>query len=145
MSYLQYVNIRQGTASVSRFSHGNTLPLTQRPFGMAAFAPQTDAKGNWFYHPNDRCLEGVRLTHQPSPWVGDFGTLILMPQAGDNKAFESWRRWSGYRPDSKLVPFSYFDEWLVSKTLCQQAEPPLCKGRWHGFCRDGGIVLFCFL
>ena len=107
MSYLQYVNIRQGTASVSRFSHGNTLPLTQRPFGMAAFAPQTDAKGNWFYHPNDRCLEGVRLTHQPSPWVGDFGTLILMPQAGDNKAFESWRRWSGYRPEEAVLQPHY--------------------------------------
>lgn len=106
MSFLEYVNIRQGTASVSRFSHGNTLPLTQRPFGMAAFAPQTERKNQWFYHPDDRCLEGVRLTHQPSPWVGDFGTLILLPQAG-TKAFEPWLRWSGYRPEEAVLSPHY--------------------------------------
>ena len=36
MGYIQYVNIKQGTDSVNRFSNGNTLPLVQRPFGFAA-------------------------------------------------------------------------------------------------------------
>lgn len=106
MSVLDYVNIRQGTASTPRFSHGNTLPLTARPFGMTMFAPQTERRGNWFYHPADRSLEGVRLTHQPSPWVGDFGTLLLLPQAGQ-KAFEPQRRWSGYRPEEAVLQPPY--------------------------------------
>ncbi|MBQ7303027.1 MAG: GH92 family glycosyl hydrolase [Clostridia bacterium] len=98
---LDYVNIRQGTASTPSFSHGNTLPLTQRPFGMAAFAPQTARGGNWFYHPDAATLDGVRLTHQPSPWVGDFGALLLTPQAGE----PSFAPQSAYSPaDALLAP-----------------------------------------
>ena len=105
MKYIPYVNIKQGSASVHRFSNGNTLPLTQRPFGMAAFAPQTKSDSSWFYHPADRCLEGVRLTHQPSPWIADYGSLIFMPQQGVTPAFSAGERWSGYRPqDAVLQP-----------------------------------------
>lgn len=81
--YLPYVNIKMGTDSVMRYSRGNTLPLTQLPFAMASFCPQTErVKGQeaWFYKPNVPYLEGIRLTHQPSPWIGDYGTLLLTPQ-----------------------------------------------------------------
>ena len=99
MSCLEAVNICQGTDSSPSFSHGNTLPLVQRPFGMAAFAPQTKQRGNWFYHPADRTLEGIRLTHQPSPWLGDFGTLLLTPQAGE----PSFTPRSGYQPEQAVL------------------------------------------
>lgn len=115
MKYLPYVHIRQGTASSPRFSHGNTLPLTQLPFGMAGFAPQTEVKRpGWFYHPEDRTLEGVRLTHQPSPWIGDYGALLFMPQAGKPET-SSERRWSGYRPEeANLHPHYLKVEFLRS-------------------------------
>lgn len=59
MNLLRYVNIKQGTKSESRFSSGNTLPLTQLPFGMAGFAPQTNGgRKNWYYHPDDRAWRG---------------------------------------------------------------------------------------
>ena len=52
MSYIESVDIRQGTKSTPRYSNGNTLPLTQLPFGMASFVPQTNGgNGNWFYYP----------------------------------------------------------------------------------------------
>ena len=76
--YLSYVNIKMGTDSVMRYSNGNTLPLTQLPFAMAAFCPQTEVisgQEGWFYKPNAPYCEGVRLTHQPSPWIGDYGTF----------------------------------------------------------------------
>ena len=79
MKYLPLVNVKQGTRSVPRFSNGNTLPLTQLPFAMLGFAPQTKG-GSWFYHPGDRCLEGIRLTHQPSPWISDYGAFVFTPQ-----------------------------------------------------------------
>ena len=83
MDFLHYVNIRQGTASEPRFSTGNTLPLVATPWGMNAFALQTRASdGGWFYHPAHRQCEGVRLTHQPSPWVRDYAHFVLMPQSG---------------------------------------------------------------
>ncbi len=106
MKYIPYVNVKQGSASVHRFSHGNTLPLTQRPFGMAAFAPQTKSDSSWFYHPADRCLEGVRLTHQPSPWIADYGSLIFMPQRG-RIALSAGERWSGYRPEEAVLQPHY--------------------------------------
>lgn len=82
MDYIQYVNIKQGTKSQRRFSNGNTLPLIQRPFGFAAFAPQTDSsRGPWFYHPDDRSFEGIRLTHQPSPWISEHGAIVIQPQS----------------------------------------------------------------
>lgn len=107
MNLLRYVNIKQGTKSERRFSSGNTLPLTQLPFGMAGFVPQTDGgRGNWYYHPDDRSLEGVRLTHQPSPWIGDYGALLFQPQEGEPQ----WHpdgRWSGYRPEEAVLRPDY--------------------------------------
>ncbi len=105
MSYSQYVNIKQGSASVHRFSNGNTLPLIQRPFAMCAFAAQTQSKDSWFFHPDARSLEGVRITHQPSPWIADYGTIVFMPQKR-NPIF-SENRWSGYRPDEAVMTPSY--------------------------------------
>ena len=82
-NFLKYVNIKQGTLSEPRFSTGNTLPLTCAPFGMNSFAVQTRASGGgWFYSPLHRQTEGIRLTHQPSPWVRDYGHFVLMPQSG---------------------------------------------------------------
>ena len=106
MKYIPFVNIKQGSASVHRFSHGNTLPFTQLPFAMNAFAPQTKSDSSWFFHPSDRCLEGVRLTHQPSPWIADYGSPIFMPQK-HKPAFGAGQRWSGYRPQEAVLQPHY--------------------------------------
>ncbi len=105
MKYLPFVNIKQGTASQRRFSNGNTLPLTALPHALAAFAPQTDGgRESWFYHPADRSFEGIRLTHQPSPWMGDFSYLCFMPES-DGVFVSPDARWSGFRPeDARLNP-----------------------------------------
>ena len=103
MKKIDFVRTKQGSASTRRFSNGNTLPLTQLPFGMAAFVPQTASdRGNWFYHPTDRCLEGIRLTHQPSPWIGDYGAILLMPQSGIHET-DPERRWSGCRTEDQIL------------------------------------------
>ena len=98
MKYLPYVNAKMGTKSVKRRSYGNTLPLTQLPFGMTSFCLQTDGTTAWFYQPDHEFVEGVRLTHQPSPWIRDYGTLLMMPQ-NDVVADQYQKAWSGYRPE----------------------------------------------
>lgn len=105
MKLLELVNIKQGTDSKSRFSNGNTLPIVQIPYGFAAFAPQTDSsRGNWFYHPTDRSFEGIRLTRQPSPWIGEQGAICILPQR-DIPYERPGMRWSGFRPgDAVLQP-----------------------------------------
>ena len=116
MKYCNFVNTKQGSKSTHRYSNGNTLPLVQLPFGMASFAPQTESDKRWYYHPDSRSLEGIRLTHQPSPWIADYGAFVLMPQnkklgaSGDS-------RWSGYRPeDAVLTPYYLKTRFLRSKS-----------------------------
>ena len=105
MKYIEYVNIKQGTDSQMRFSNGNTLPLTALPHSHAMFAPQTNcSRGAWYYHPKDRSFEGIRLTHQASPWVNDFSYFCFMPQT-DRLIADENNRWSGFRPaDAELMP-----------------------------------------
>lgn len=118
MRLIKHVNIKQGTKSVHRFSGGNTLPLTQLPFAMAGFAPQTKSNmGPWFYHPDDRCIEGVRLTHQPSPWIGEYGAIVLMPQT-QSPQVNSDKRWSGFRPEEAVLQPDYMKiKFLRSRTV----------------------------
>ena len=107
MDFLQYVNIKQGSRSVSRFSQGNTLPLIQRPFGFASFAPQTNSdRGAWFYHPEDRSFEGIRLTHQPSPWIGDWAPLLVTVQT-ERPYSGLWQSWSGFDPKKAVLQPHY--------------------------------------
>ncbi|MBQ8545439.1 MAG: GH92 family glycosyl hydrolase [Clostridia bacterium] len=87
MNYLNYVNTKMGTDSNIAFSRGNTLPLCQLPFGMCAFAPQTTTEKEhreWFFEPNNDRIDGIRLTHQPSPWIGDYGTFLFAPTGGES-------------------------------------------------------------
>ena len=79
--FVNKVNPLQGTASDREFSTGNTLPITARPFGMHHWSLQTAAP-NWFFHPAHRKVWGVRLTHQPSPWIGDYGSLLVTAFTG---------------------------------------------------------------
>ncbi|MFV0416641.1 MAG: GH92 family glycosyl hydrolase [Chthoniobacterales bacterium] len=83
MNFCSHVNILQGTASTRDFSTGNTMPLVARPWGLHHWSLQT-ALGRWKFHPDHRKLLGVRLTHQPSPWMGDYGNLLLLPFCGEH-------------------------------------------------------------
>ena len=113
MQLLKYVNVLQGTKSSSRFSCGNTLPMVQRPFGMGGFTIQTNGKnGNWFFSPDDRCVEGIRLTHQPSPWIGDYGCVCFMPQT-DQVYPTAEKGWSSYRPDKAVIRPDILDVFLL--------------------------------
>ncbi|VTU68868.1 alpha-1,2-mannosidase (putative) [Lactobacillus plantarum JDM1] [Lactiplantibacillus plantarum] len=70
---IDQIDIRQGTANSPQHSHGNCLPYSGVPFGMNYFAVQTNgANGAWFFQPDTPRFEGIRLTHQPSPWIGDY-------------------------------------------------------------------------
>jgi predicted alpha-1,2-mannosidase len=81
IDWLGYVNILQGTDSHYELSHGNTLPLVGVPWGMVDWTLE-NATGRWFFEPNGK-IDGFRATHQLSPWNGDYGQFVLMPQSGD--------------------------------------------------------------
>lgn len=128
MKYCNYVNTKQGSKSVHRFSNGNTLPLVQLPFGMTAFCPQTvENNVRWYYHPDSRSFEGLRLTHQPSPWIADYGAILFMPQNKLLGGADGETRWSGFRPeDAVLTP--YYLHYRLLRTKCDLELAPTERG-----------------
>ena len=107
-----HVNTLTGTQSRYDLSHGNSLPLVARPWGFNSWSPQTDnADGSWFFHPEDVRLFGIRCTHQPSPWIGDYGTFRIQATMHDGSHGDSWQ-YSSYMPSmSQWLPY-YWDAHL---------------------------------
>ncbi len=93
---LRHVNILQGTDSHHGFSKGNTLPLVALPFGMNHWSAQTTDSSNWFFSPQHQTLQGIRCTHQPSPWMGDYGHFTVMANTGAVPHLSAWRRARSY-------------------------------------------------
>ncbi len=82
-----YVDTRRGTNSTGGFSRGNNLPITAVPNGFNFFTPVTDATSHsWEYdyqrgnnEDNLPMLEGLAISHEPSPWMGDRNQMSIMP------------------------------------------------------------------
>lgn len=103
---LSLVSVLQGTNSSVDFSRGNTLPIVALPFGMAHWTLQSHDRPGWFFEPGSNRLQGVRLTHQLSPWLGDYGYATLLPITGDPDP-DPDRRSSSYRPQEvEITPAS---------------------------------------
>lgn len=75
----RYTDIRLGSDSTREFSNGNTLPLVGSPHGNNYLTLKSREDSSFFFNPNDRRLLCLRLTHQPSPWMGDFSYLEILP------------------------------------------------------------------
>jgi predicted alpha-1,2-mannosidase len=80
---VDWVNILQGTASTQEFSRGNTLPIAALPFGMAHWTLQSHDDTPWMFQPGVRRIQGIRCTHQLSPWLSDYGQAAFLPFRGD--------------------------------------------------------------
>ncbi|MFG1764695.1 GH92 family glycosyl hydrolase [Micromonospora parva] len=105
-----YVDTRRGTNSSIGFSRGNNLPITAVPNGFNFFTPVTDATSDsweYEYHRNNNAanlpmLQGLAISHEPSPWMGDRNQMSVMPVVGGGAL-------TG-QPASRAVTFSHDDE-----------------------------------
>jgi predicted alpha-1,2-mannosidase len=103
---VELVNLLQGTDSTPVFSRGNTLPIAALPFGMGHWTLQSSANSPWMFQPGERRIQGLRLTHQLSPWLSDYGQTTFLPFRGEIDP-EAGARASSYRPeDARLSPNS---------------------------------------
>lgn len=89
------VNPLVGTQSSFELSTGNTYPAIAMPWGMNFWTPQTGENGSgWQYVYTDNKIRGLKQTHQPSPWINDYGVFSLMPETGavrlDHRDRGSW-------------------------------------------------------
>lgn len=81
---VQFVNPRIGSQSSFELSNGNTYPAVAHPWGMNFWTPQTEPHDSrWIYKYDSKSINGFRCTHQPSPWIGDYGAFSVMPEVGE--------------------------------------------------------------
>ncbi|MBR1889942.1 MAG: GH92 family glycosyl hydrolase [Alloprevotella sp.] len=81
--FAAYVNPLVGTESSFELSTGNTYPAIATPWGMNAWVAQTGPNGDgWQYTYGAKKIRGFKQTHQPSPWINDYGVFSLMPVVG---------------------------------------------------------------
>ena len=91
--YVKYVNPLIGTDTSFELSNGNTYPAIARPWGMNFWTPQTGKMGDgWGYTYKAEHIVGFKQTHQPSPWINDYGAFSVMPSVGELKVLEQDRR-----------------------------------------------------
>ncbi|MFI8526485.1 GH92 family glycosyl hydrolase [Promicromonospora sukumoe] len=89
------VDTRRGTHSTGAYSRGNNVPAAAVPNGFTMWVPLTDAASErWLYSwaahngPDNRPrLQGVGISHEPSPWMGDRDQLAfhLVPAGPDGE------------------------------------------------------------
>lgn len=76
----ELVNPLMGTDSKYSLSNGNTYPAIARPWGMNFWMPQTGNMGDgWAYQYSANKILGFKQTHQPSPWINDYGQFSILP------------------------------------------------------------------
>jgi predicted alpha-1,2-mannosidase len=105
---VELVNPLNGTASTFELSHGNTYPAIALPWGMNFWTPQTGKMGNgWAYSYYSDSIRGLRQTHQPSPWINDYGAFSMMPVVGTLKLTESDRASKFSHSNEVAKPYYY--------------------------------------
>ncbi|MGN0833095.1 MAG: GH92 family glycosyl hydrolase [Kiritimatiellia bacterium] len=117
-----------GTANTPAISCGNLYPCMARPWGAHAWTPQTGDNGaDRIYDYADQRLRGIRLTHQPSPWIGDYGPLALLPTKEltrfDPEARASWfsHKTECARPHLYRVYLADYDTTVEVTPTCSAA------------------------
>lgn len=112
-SPVDYVNTLVGTQSKFELSTGNTYPAIAMPWGMNFWTPQTGDMGDgWTYTYNADKIKGFKQTHQPSPWMNDYGQFALMPVTG-GVVFEQNQRASWFSHKAEIAKPYYYKVYLA--------------------------------
>lgn len=122
-SPVDYVNPLVGTQSKFTLSTGNTYPAVALPWGMNFWTPQTGDMGNgWAYCYTDDKIKGFKQTHQPSPWINDYGQFALMPVTGGKKFLQNERgSWFSHKAET-AKPY-YYSVYLADHDVKTEITP----------------------
>lgn len=110
---VDYVNPLMGTQSTYSLSNGNTYPAVARPWGMNFWSPQTGKMGDgWMYTYTAEKIRGFKQTHQPSPWMNDYGQFSIMPVTG-KLVFDETKRASWFSHKAEIAKPYYYNVYLA--------------------------------
>ena len=119
----EYVTTLMGTQSDFTLSTGNTYPAIALPWGMNFWTPQTGKMGDgWAYTYGAHTLRGLKQTHQPSPWINDYGQFSVMPVRGNDKLDEESRQ-SWFSHQSETAKPYYYSVYLADHDIKAEVAP----------------------
>ncbi|MCM1176377.1 MAG: GH92 family glycosyl hydrolase [Bacteroidales bacterium] len=120
---VDYVNPLMGTDSKISLSNGNTYPAIAMPWGMNFWMPQTGKMGDgWAYTYGSDKIRGFKQTHQPSPWINDYGQFSIMPVTGRLRIDEESRAsWFSHKAET-AKPY-YYSVYLSEYDMTTEIAP----------------------
>lgn len=120
---VDYVSTLVGSASDYALSTGNTYPAVAMPWGMNFWTPQTGKNGDgWTYSYWGNKIRGLKQTHQPSPWINDYGMFAVLPTTGTPVFDESKRAsWFSHKAE-KATPY-YYSVYLADYDITAELAP----------------------
>ncbi len=119
----QFVNPLVGTDSKYELSNGNTYPAIALPWGMNFWTPQTNKMGNgWGYQYAANKIRGFKQTHQPSPWINDYGAFSIFTTT-DSLVFNEDKResWFSHKAETSLP--HYYKVYLADYNTTVEITP----------------------
>lgn len=120
---VDYVNPLVGTLSKVSLSTGNTYPAIALPWGMNFWMPQTGKMGDgWAYVYTADKLRGFKQTHQPSPWINDYGLFAIMPITG-KPVFNEDERASWFSHKAEVAKPYYYRVYLADHDVVTELTP----------------------
>jgi len=120
---VDWVNPLMGTDSKPDLSNGNTYPAISVPWGMNYWVPQTGMMGDgWQYTYAADKIRGFKQTHQPSPWMNDYGQFSIMPVTGKLK-FNQNDRASWFSHKAEIVKPYYYSVYLADADVTTEITP----------------------
>ncbi len=121
---VQYVNPLVGSHSTGGLSTGNTYPAIALPWGMNFWTPQTGNMGNgWCYTYDAEKIRGFKQTHQPSPWMNDYGMFNIMPECGEDYIFDENKRASWFSHKAEVSKPHYYKVYLADYDIVTEVAP----------------------
>lgn len=120
---VEYVSTLTGTLSHHAFSTGNTYPATALPWGMNFWTPVTGKMGDgWAYRYDQNIIRGLKQTHQPSPWINDYGQFTIMPVRNASDVDENARA-SWFSHKSETAKPYYYSVYLADHDITAELSP----------------------
>ncbi|KAA6338531.1 hypothetical protein EZS27_013466 [termite gut metagenome] len=120
---VDYVNPLIGTQSKHSLSAGNTYPAIAMPWGMNFWVPQTGKEGDgWAYTYDADKIRGFKQTHQPSPWINDYGQFAIMPVTG-KAVFDQDERASWFSHKAEVAKPYYYKVYLADHDVTTEMAP----------------------
>jgi predicted alpha-1,2-mannosidase len=120
---VEYVNPLMGSDSKYELSNGNTYPAIALPWGMNTWTPETGKMGDgWQYTYAANKINGLKQTHQPSPWMNDYGEFEIMPVTGHLKVSQNGRA-SWFSHKAEIVKPYYYSVYLADHDVTAEVTP----------------------